>query len=552
MRKRVLIVEDDTVWLSRLRKVFPGQESDWEVVFVEGGETAHKLLEARPFDVIVCGAHLPGLTGVQLLNEAGQRQPHAIRFILADPADRESTSKAIAGTHQFLAKPCEPETIKFHIHRALTLEQWLGHESVRNLVARIGTLPPIPPLYLELLKELNLPTASAQRIGDIVSKDLLMTVKLQQLINSAYFGLSRQITTPAEAAAILGFGTVKSLVLFYQVLAHFEKVKSAHYLVDRLWHHSTAVAQAARAISHTEGAGLAAQEESFMAGLFHDVGKLLLVSSFSEQYQGARTLARKNNLALWDVERDLFGACHCEVGAYLIGQWGLPLAVAEAAALHHAPLLPETQSFKPLTAVHVANVFVQSDRPDPDGLPVPALHIEYLAKLNLTERLPVWRNVLTARTGSTPKPESGPSGTVVIAKSSVQTGLQTPTHSPTPAALKPSPVVSSEPAKSYEPVGEETDLLPESRPRSVPYLLAILGALLVWILWPQRGTVPVPKNTDTQETAGTNDLSLGESNAPEDSSVVSKPLGESPSSADQTNQTSSLPASAPSNNGPAP
>jgi HD-like signal output (HDOD) protein len=486
VRKRILFVDDESSWLNQLRDAFRGQESEWEMSFVDGGTAALAAMEQRSYDVIITDMQMPGMTGAQLLNEVGRRQPKTVRFILADSTDKDLVMKCVLGSHQFLTKPCEPDLLKDRIHRALVLDQWLGNDSLKSLVSRIRTFPSIPSLYFEVLKELNSPNASAQRVGEIIARDLAMTTKLLQMINSAFFGLARQITDPTEAVTILGFETVKSLVLCIQVFAQFDKVKPTYFSIDRLWRHSTAVALASRNIAQVEGADAEEQEEAYMAGLLHDLGKLVLVSNFGDQYDGAQTLARKNQLPLWDVERDLFGAAHSDIGAYLLGLWGLPLGVAEAAALHHAPLRQDEQRFNSLTAVHAANVLIQSEKPEPDGFVLPTLDTAYLAKLNLAERVPVWSECLTGKPLRKPAPKTEPAAPAQ-AKPAAQT-----TRAPVPAAA------TAEKNTAPAPAPEEAELLAEPKSWWVPVLTALAAIILVWILWPKSepstANVPSPSN----------------------------------------------------------
>src|SRR6202035_2465770 len=100
-------------------------------------------------------------------------------------------------------------------------------------------------------------------------------------------------------------------------------------------------------------------EESFTAGLLHDVGRLVLVANLSDQYQEACDRSKAEGITLVEAERAVFGASHAEVGGYLLGLWGLPISLVEAAVFHHFPGKCQVKVFAPLTAVHVANVLVQ-------------------------------------------------------------------------------------------------------------------------------------------------------------------------------------------------
>ena len=135
-------------------------------------------------------------------------------------------------------------------------------------------------------------------------------------------------------------------------------------------------------------------ESAFTAGLMHDLGKLVLASNFDEQYSGAQALARQQQLPLWEVEKQIFGASHGEIGAYLLGLWGMPLDLVEAAALHHNPSRCLAKRFTPLTAVHVANALVYEAKPDKEGFVAPQIDEAYLAELGLSDQLQRWREMI--------------------------------------------------------------------------------------------------------------------------------------------------------------
>jgi hypothetical protein len=140
----------------------------------------------------------------------------------------------------------------------------------------------------------------------------------------------------------------------------------------------------------------------------HDLGKVVLAANFDEQYSGAQSLARKQQLVMWEVEKEIFGASHAEIGAYLLGLWGMPLDLLEAAALHHQPSSTITKGFTPLTAVHVANVLVHELNPDKEGTVPSKLDEAYLTDIGMFDRLEVWRENVAGLEGTKPETKAKP------------------------------------------------------------------------------------------------------------------------------------------------
>jgi HD-like signal output (HDOD) protein/CheY-like chemotaxis protein len=419
MKWRILFVDDESEALRALEQALAAKRGDWELLFASSGPQALELLALEPCHVILADMHMPGMNGAELLKEVCQRYPKTIRFIVSTAADREFISQFSGDMHQFLAKPCDTETLISTLERTLAVDEWLTNETIKGLVSRMRAFRSLPTLYVEVLKELRSPNASAQAVGEIVAKDLAMSAKMLQIVNSAFYGLQRKITDPSEAVLLLGMDTVQSLVLSIQVYAELDKVKPLYFSMDKLWRHSMAVGHLAKHLTRMVTDDPAMADEAFTAGLFHDIGKLVLATILAEPYSGALALANKRRVALWEVEAEVFGATHAETGAYLLGLWGLPVSVLEASALHHCPLRSVHASFSPLTAVHVANAIEYETHPDKEGFVAPEIDLAYLVRIGWRDELDHWRAVLSGRpmplAAEAPQPATEPGASAAAA-----------------------------------------------------------------------------------------------------------------------------------------
>jgi HD-like signal output (HDOD) protein len=212
-------------------------------------------------------------------------------------------------------------------------------------------------------------------------------------VNSAFFGLGRKISSPAEAAAYLGADVLKSLILSANVFAQFQPSSIRGFSADALWQHSLHTASAAKVIAKTEHASHALIDESFSAGMLHDTGKLILAANFPRQYGEVLEKMEAAQLSPCDAEREVFGCSHAEIGGYLLGLWGLPVPVVEAIALHHSPTSSPSHAFTALTATCAANALVH-------GAEATAELEPYLTTLGLNERLPIWKDAVQENAGN--------------------------------------------------------------------------------------------------------------------------------------------------------
>jgi putative nucleotidyltransferase with HDIG domain len=356
--------------------------------FAASGQEALDLLGRAPVDVVVSDMRMPGMDGAQLLTEIKRLYPQTARIILSGHSENEYILKSVRIAHQYLSKPCEVDFLKSVVMRTCAVRNLLFDESIKRTVSNIDSLPSLPSLYGEIMAELKSPMVSTARIGKIVSQDPGMTAKILQLVNSAFFGLQRHVSDPIQAVTILGIDTIRALVLSVQIFSQFDSSRAPSLSLEALWRHSFSTGIKAKAIARKETQNQVLVDDSFMAGLLHDIGKPILAMNFADLYPRVLVEAREKSLPFWEAEKSILGATHAEVGAYLTGLWGIPDPIVESIAFHHRPDRCPAGEFGPLVAVHVANAFDGTDTPENPR----AIDRDYLAGLNCLDRLPAWED----------------------------------------------------------------------------------------------------------------------------------------------------------------
>jgi putative nucleotidyltransferase with HDIG domain len=386
----VLFVDDEQRILQGLQRSLRGMRKEWDMSFATSASEALDLMAKDPYDAVVADMRMPGMDGAQLLNEVKDKYPKTVRIILSGHADREMIMRSLGATHQYLAKPCDAEILKATLGRTLELHSLLqGNPLFEPLISRIRSLPSLPSLYLKIQDELSSPDASISRIADVISQDPAMTAKILQIVNSAYFGIPQQISNPATAVNMLGLDTIQAIVLSTHAFSQFDKVPPCIDL-DGMWHHSTLVGELSNQIAKAEGSDKQTCSDARVAGMLHDVGKLVLLANLPEEYARLHELAAELKGNLCELERLEWGATHAEVGAYLLGLWGLPESVVKAVALHHGPSDRLGEAFSAVPAVYAANAFANELTASEDE-PADTLESDDLG--NLDGRLSAWREL---------------------------------------------------------------------------------------------------------------------------------------------------------------
>ncbi|MFH2058236.1 MAG: response regulator [Pseudomonadota bacterium] len=387
-KRKILFVDDETDVLNGLEKSLTPMADLWYMAFVKNGQTALKLLEQEKFDVILSDMVMPGMDGSQLLDVVCSRYPSMVRILLCE---RSGQDMIVKSAQQYLPKPCDRETLVFSITRACSLKSILDSRVLKGLLGRIENLPSIPALYGQIVKELSSKDASAASVGDIIAKDMGMTAKVLQLINSSFFGMPRHISSANEAVILLGIDVVKTLILGIEVFSRFDGALSV-ISVNQIHDHCARTAIMAKQIALLENMEPKTADNAMICAILHDLGKLLLAENFPDEYKQAVDMAKEKDMAMFHAEKAAFGVTHSEVGAYLLGLWGLPRDIIEGIAFHHRPGRVVSNNFELSGLVHVADLLEHHEKQGrgPDMEPA-GLDRVYLEKLGLAHKVPMWQ-----------------------------------------------------------------------------------------------------------------------------------------------------------------
>jgi HD-like signal output (HDOD) protein len=369
----------------------------WDCQFFADGPAALVALGEGTVDAVVVSAGKGALNAGEFMRQAAARQPRSLRFIVGNVAEQELIINCIGVTHQFIGEPCKPQDLISTIQRGLALDACMSSDQIRALAPKLQRLPSLPSAYFEVLKQVESSSANIQSVGEVIMRDPALTARLLQMVNSAAFALAQKVTDPMDAVSWLGMETVKSLVLCLQVFSQNDAAKQAGISLDALWDHSVEVAKNARKITlfHTKNAAQA--NEAFTAGLLHDVGRIIIASNLPKEYAETVKAAKEQKRPLYVQESMQFGVHHAQIGAYLMGLWGMPAALVEAAALHHTPSRTPAHDFSVLTAVHVADVFAHEKEEGKSEFVLPKLDPNYLSAIGLEDKPEIWRNVVAGQ-----------------------------------------------------------------------------------------------------------------------------------------------------------
>jgi HD-like signal output (HDOD) protein len=382
---RLLFVDDDPLALDQIRRELSHARLAYDVVFVNDGVMALAAIAADEFDAIVTDLCMPKMDGPELLAQVRDRHPRVVRICMSGAVDDADFMRAMPVAHQFLSKPIVGEALREVVDRACSLNSILHHQGIRALVNRLNALPATAQTFQDLSQAMTQPNTHTADISRIVSKDTALCVKTLQIVNSSFFRRGVPITSIQAAVTFVGMEMIKSLALSACVFNALDAAPGVSKLLRDLQSRSLRKAHFARSLLKDSRHA----DEAFTAALLLDVGQAVLALCSPEMFAEVVQIARESRRPWHEVEKEAFGVAHPEVGAYLLGLWGLPLELIEAVAFHHTPSNVKHSQTAMLAAVHIADAVIDATADQPEKL-LNKLDAAFVARTGVHRCLTEW------------------------------------------------------------------------------------------------------------------------------------------------------------------
>jgi HD-like signal output (HDOD) protein len=389
MRSRILFVDDEPIMQEFYRMVGSLLGPEYEVHSVSSGKAALTFLQQNSADVIISDLVMTEMNGQELMAAVGREYPDMMRIVISAHEDQLTVAQSLMFAHRYFTKPFNLKNLAGALQRICQLKHHVGSEKLKRVISGLGALPTPPKIYQRLSRAVNSPYSTMDEIGEIVQEDAGLTLKLLQISNSAYFGIPRKVVTPAEAVQIVGLEILRALVLCIHAFKFYQDKNFKSISASELWDHSLRTASAARKLARYENLPESACEETFVSGLLHDIGKLVLAANADNDYRMVVERSLREGTPVDQVEWEYFGATHAQIGAYLLGLWGLPEPVVSNVELHHSLQLTVTSTgFTPAAAIHVAQFLERTPNR------ISQLDTRFLKQLGVENRISDWERVL--------------------------------------------------------------------------------------------------------------------------------------------------------------
>jgi len=237
----------------------------------------------------------------------------------------------------------------------------------------IKDIPTLPTIVFELNELLQDPNTPITDISDIIEKDQAMSLRVLKLVNSAFYGIHKEVNDIGNAIVLLGFNTVRNAIVSLGVIKSFSGGKALEgFDISDFWKHSLAVAVVSKSLAGKTK--IASSDSCFVGGLLHDIGKVILAQYFQDLFEKVWNAAKRENISFYEAEKKEISIDHAIIGAHLATNWELPESFIDVIRWHH-DVRNDTESKKMILIIYLSDIIVNSYNADPDGnIDLSAMH----------------------------------------------------------------------------------------------------------------------------------------------------------------------------------
>ncbi len=355
---QIALIDADSGLLKQQAELLGKARPDWQIHTAESAADAFSLIENNDICVVVTEAQLPDMQGFEFLEQVKTYDPNIIRCTLSADLASEIILECARVHHRFLAKPIEADSLAAAIDSSLDLRTLLADEQLSTYMHDVDSLPAIPTLYDELIKELASNNSSLVKVAEIIEGDAGLTLTVLKVVNSAYCGLTQQVESVSQAISLLGASFIKNITLTSKVFSKFDGDKFTLRKLTALNTQALKVGALTNQFARYAKVSKSTVNHCQIAGMMSNVGDLVALTKKTDEAPSE------------DMSSHL-------LGAYLMRVWMMPDAVTEALALQHEPIGENSGQVTPRVVLHSV-MYLQEHYKDTSDMEARQLCSDYL------------------------------------------------------------------------------------------------------------------------------------------------------------------------------
>ena len=356
MGRTILVVDDEKATLNAFQRSLRGKDF---VIFTAGdGQSALDILAHENIDIIISDMRMPNMNGHQLLKKVKEMYPATTRLILSGYAEETEITKAIldGSSKMYLLKPWDSQMLIRTICKLLEVRELLQNRNLLLIINKMDGLHSLPRIFNKVMNMID-QEVDMQRIAEVIEEDPVIAAKVLHIANSSFYGINTG--SVGQAIVYLGLTAIKSIVLATSFCDLLEE-RAGMFGKDLLWNRASMMNRLVNRLYY-KLMGRHISPTAATVGLLHDIGRVALLQQFPAEYtQMEAMLKERTDLLPDELEREIIGISHQEVGGYLLDWWGLPHQIVESAMFHHDPFNNNVVDRELVAVVHIANYYTQT------------------------------------------------------------------------------------------------------------------------------------------------------------------------------------------------
>lgn len=354
MGKSILFVDDELQILKAIRRLF--MRTDYNLYLAKTVAEAFETLENEQIDLVITDMRMPEMGGYEFLSRVKKKYPEVLRLILSGQTEEKEIIDALQNNLAkiYLFKPWDNEELLKTIEQVFAAEEIWKNHNLLKVINNIEQLPTLSHIY-EKLSNLIEQEEDISTIEELIEKDPAISTQILKIANSVFFNI--RTGSVGKAICYIGLGNVKNIVFSTSVFNTIENEDSlGEFSKDLLWDHAN-ITNELVAIIYNQLLKKQLHNTYMVAGLLHDVGKIVILKYLKDQYDDIFKTLNKNDKTLVEMEYEKIGISHQEIGGYLLKWWNLPKPIVEATLFHHNPTDKRVYYKEIVAAVHIADYY---------------------------------------------------------------------------------------------------------------------------------------------------------------------------------------------------
>lgn len=367
MKTEVLVVDNRRKLFNALNSLTQIEDNNFSFTTVEDWNSAVNILQNNEIEIILCNLDLEDKNEISSLQNIKKDFPNLFIVVCTDEANAY-INEIYNLAHEILSDTIDASKLIKSLKLKEKMSKYLHDGKLMGIVNSVSDLPTLPATYLKIEKELASKSISIQKISSIISESITFTAKLLRVVNSPFFGLEYKVSNTVQAVNLLGVNVLKSILLYDHIISSISINPQHKKYFEDLWIHSNKVGRFAEQIIHrTLGSEIEMMEEAYIAGLMHDIGKVVLLS-IEEYPENIFNYKKEHKIRFSSAEYKIYGTSHAEIGAYFLTLWGFPEASSKTVFTHNNPSKINFEKFNVQSATYIANAIAYDKEMDLDKL----------------------------------------------------------------------------------------------------------------------------------------------------------------------------------------